>query len=161
MMKINEMGKFVLIDDNSGQYELDEETNVICVEEGKIFIGNNTITHLNTADVIFTIYFTDENIIFIKTKGSIYINDYEVITTSCNLSDNVIISTPRNNMQFKFMCDDLALEKLIDMFMDGNLYYPLDMDYLFYEYAKKIKITDIKAISNVMASIDIPEIDEL
>lgn len=160
-MRINELGKFVLIDDKSRQYELEEETNVICVEEGKIFIGNNTIAHLNTADVIFTIYFTDEDIIFIKTKGRIYINDYEVITTSCNLSDNVIISTHQNNMKFKFMCDDLALEKLIDMFMDGNLYYPLDMDYLFYEYAKKIKITDIKAISNVMASIDIPEIDEL
>lgn len=160
-MKINEMGKFVLIDDTSRQYVLEEETNVICIEKGKIFIGNNAITHLNTADVIFTIYFTNEDIILIKTKGKIYINDCEVMSTSCNLSDNVIISTPQNNMQFKFICNDLALEKLIDMFMDGNLYYPLNMDYLFYEYAKKIKITDIKAISNVMASIDIPEIDEL
>ena len=53
------------------------------------------------------------------------------------------------------------LDSIIDAFMDGVLTFPLNMENIFYDYAQQLKITDKKAISNVMAAIDIPEIDKI
>lgn len=161
MMKINEIGKFILIDKHSNEYDLKETTNLICIKGNEIFIGTKAIDMYYCADAIFTINFTNENVVLIKSSGKIYVNCNEIESTGYNLNDNVTISTEKTSITFKFICDKANLEKLIDMFMDGNLDYTLDMDYFFYEYAKKMKITDTKAISNVMASIDIPEIDKL
>ena len=64
-------------------------------------------------------------------------------------------------MHFYFKYTQEKPEELVDCFMDGNLTFPLDMNTMFYQYAKQLKITERKAISNVMAVIDIPEIDDL
>lgn len=160
-MKISELGRFVLISENLKQYTLEYGTNLICIKENKIFTGGDAIIHRNNADTIFIISFTEELIVLIKSSGKLSVNNCEVEVKGSNLADNDIIGTEKTNIQFKFLYDDLALEKIIDLFMEGNLYYSLDMNHIFYEYAKKINITDKKAISNVMAAIDIPEIDEL
>lgn len=160
MMKINDIGKFVLVFDDSKQYNLEYGTNLICVKGKQLFIGSKALIHRCDADVIFMICFTEESIVLIKSKGKVYVENCEVDVNGCELADNNIISTENVDMQFKFVCYESTLENLLDIFMDGNLYYAIDMDYFFYEYAKKLKITDKKAISNVMATIDIPEIDE-
>lgn len=161
MMKISDMGKFVLVDENEYQHALFEGTNLICIKDNEIYTGNKVINHLYNADTIFIIVFVEESIILIKSKGKIYVNDKEVEHDGCELADGVKIKTNSKNIEFKFICDNDALEKIIDIFMDGNLNYSLDMDVLFLEYAKKIGITDKKAILNIMAAIDIPEIDKL
>lgn len=161
MMKISEMGKFVLINDNSQHYPLRDGMNLICTKGTDIFIGDEAIVHRCDMDALFIISFTENSILLFKSYGEVDVNQREVENFGCVLSDNDIIKTVNANIKFKFICDDVNLEKLIDMFMDGNLYFSLDMDHIFYEYAKKLKITDKKAISNVMATIDIPEIDML
>lgn len=161
MMKINEIGKFVLIDENSHQYDLKDITNLICIRGSEIFTGTNAVDICNRADTIFTINFSSENITLIKSVGKVYVNNKEVMCVLYKLSDNIIISTEKAKIKFRFLCEKSNIQKLIDLFMDGNLDYPLDMDYYFYEYAKQLRITDSKAISHIMASIDIPEIDNL
>lgn len=161
MKRINEIGKFVLINDSSQIYALQYGTNLIGIKGNKIFIGEEAIVHRNTADAIFTISFTEKNIVLMKSNGKVKVNIYEVGDSGCELADNDIIITEKTNIQFKFICNDLDIENLIDVFMDGNLYYSINMDNIFYEYAKILKITDKEAISNVMAAIDIPEIDKL
>lgn len=161
MMKISEMGEFVLINDSAQNYPLRDEINLICTKGTDVFIGDEAIAHRCNMDAMFIISFKENSILLFKSYGKVDVNQREVESFGCMLSDNDIIKTLNTNIKFKFICDDLNLEKLIDMFMDGNLYFSLDMDYIFYEYAKKLKITDKKAISNVMATIDIPEIDML
>lgn len=161
MMRINEMGKFVLIFENSKQYSLNYETNLVCVKGKQLFIGNEAVIQRYDADVIFMICFTEKSIVLIKAKGKVYVENCEVDSNGCELADDNIISTDKAKMQFRFICNESTLEKLLDIYMDGNLYYTINMDYYFYQYAKKLKITDKKAISNVMATIDIPEIDKL
>ncbi len=161
MMKISEMGKFVLVNDISQNYPLMDEINLICTKGADIFIGDEAIAHRCDMDAMFIISFKENSILLFKSYGKVDVNQREVEDFGYTLSDNDIIKTANTDIKFKFICDDLNLERLIDMFMDGNLYFSLDMDYIFYEYAKKLKITDKKAISNVMATIDIPEIDML
>ena len=62
---------------------------------------------------------------------------------------------------FYFKYEAEKLDSIIDAFMDGVLTFPLNMENIFYDYARQLKITDKKAISNVMAVIDIPEIDNI
>lgn len=161
MTKISEIGKLVLIDDSSQQYLIKDGMNLICIKGTDIFIGNEAIAHRCDMDTLFIISLTERDIILFKSYGEVVVNQCKVEDSGYELSDNDIIKTVNRNIKFKFICDDLNLEKLIDIFMDGNLYFSLDMDCIFYEYAKKLKITDKKAISNVMATIDIPEIDRL
>ena len=161
MTKISELGRFVVIDDSSQQYPLKDGVNLICIKGIDIFIGNEVVVHRCDMDALFIISLTENSIVLFKSYGEIYVNQNEIEDSGYELSDSDIIKTINKNIKFKFICDDLNLEKLIDVFMDGNLYFSLDMDCIFYEYAKKLKITDKKAISNVMATIDIPEIDRL
>ena len=161
MTKISELGRFVLIDDSSQQYPIKDGVNLICIKGTDIFIGNEVVVHCCDMDALFIISLTENSIVLFKSYGEIYANQNEIEDSGYELSDNDIIKTINKNIKFKFICDDLNLEKLIDVFMDGNLYFSLDMDCIFYEYAKKLKITDKKAISSVMATIDIPEIDRL
>lgn len=161
MTRISELGKFVLIDDSSQQYLINDGMNLICIKGTDIFMGNEAIVHRCDMDTLFIISLTERGIILFKSYGEVNVNQCKVEDSGCELSDNDIIKTENKNIKLKFICDDLNLEKLIDIFMDGNLYFSLDMDCIFYEYAKKLKITDKKAISNVMATIDIPEIDRL
>ncbi len=161
MTKISELGRFVLIDDSSQQYPIKDGVNLICIKGTDIFIGNEVVVHRCDMDALFIISLTENSIVLFKSYGEIYANQNEIEDSGYELSDNDIIKTINKNIKFKFICDDLNLEKLIDVFMDGNLYFSLDMDCIFYEYAKKLKITDKKAISSVMATIDIPEIDRL
>ena len=161
MKKINEIGKFVLINDDSQLYTLQYGTNLIAIKGSNIFLGEDAIVHRHNADVIFTISFMEKSIVLMKSNGNIKVNICEVGGSGCELADNDTIVTEKNNIQFKFVCNDSDLENLIDIFMDGNLYYSINMEKFFYEYAKKLKITDKGAISNVMAAIDIPEIDKL
>lgn len=161
MTKISELGRFVLIDDSSRQYPIKDGENLICIKGTDIFIGNEVVVHRCDMDALFIISLTENSIVLFKSYGEIYVNQNEIEDSGYELSDSDIIKTINKNIKFKFICDDLNLEKLIDVFMDGNLYFSLDMDCIFYEYAKKLKITDKKAISNVMATIDIPEIDRL
>ena len=161
MTKISELGRFVLIDDSSQQYPIKDGVNLICIKGTDIFIGNEVVVHRCDMDALFIISLTENSIVLFKSYGEIYANQNEIEDSGYELSDNDIIKTINKNIKFKFICDDLNLEKLIDVFMDGNLYFSLDMDCIFYEYAKKLKITYKKAISSVMATIDIPEIDRL
>ena len=161
MTKISELGRFVLIDDSSQQYPIKDGVNLICIKGTDIFIGNEVVVHRCDMDALLIISLTENSIVLFKSYGEIYANQNEIEDSGYELSDNDIIKTINKNIKFKFICDDLNLEKLIDVFMDGNLYFSLDMDCIFYEYAKKLKITDKKAISSVMATIDIPEIDRL
>ena len=161
MMKISEIGEFVLIDENSNQYKLNCGTNLIYLKDSHVFIGDNANTYRNSADTIFTITFTDTELFLMKSSGRIYVGGREVVDKSRDLAEGDIISTEKIRLNFKFVYEDKNLEKIIDFFMDGQLYHIINMDRIFYEYAKMLKITDKKAISNVMAAIDIPEIDKV
>lgn len=89
--------------------------------------------------------------------GSLSVLDKDEVFVRIN--DNVSFQACNAPLRFYFRHRQEKLEELVNCFVDGNLLFPLDMNIVFFQYAKQLKITDRKAISNVMAAIDIPEID--
>lgn len=154
-MDVEKIGKFILEDSSQNEYPLTYGTNLIYIIDGKVIVGGDIIN----ADVSFIINFNNERIQIRKDKGVLMIKNQEIDSES--LYDNTKILAGDVLLEFKFIYFDSTLETIIDLYMDGNLELPLNMDRLFLEYAKELKITDETAISNVMAVIDIPEIDNI
>lgn len=154
-MDVEKIGKFILEDSSKNEYPLTYGTNLIYIIDGKVIVGGDIIN----ADVSFIINFNNERIQIRKDKGVLMIKNQEIDSES--LYDNTKILAGDVLLEFKFIYFDSMLETIIDLYMDGNLELPLNMDRLFLEYAKELKITDETAISNVMAVIDIPEIDNI
>lgn len=154
-MDVEKIGKFILEDSSKNEYPLTYGTNLIYIIDGKVIVGGDIIN----ADVSFIINFNNERIQIRKDKGVLMIKNQEIDSES--LYDNTKILAGDVLLEFRFIYFDSTLETIIDLYMDGNLELPLNMDRLFLEYAKELKITDETAISNVMAVIDIPEIDNI
>lgn len=151
-MKIEDFGSFQL-KSNSNEYELKIGANLICIHRN--YIDNCVIN----ADCIFVINIEEDDATLLKVYGDISVLGKDEVTMKVH--DNMSFKAANISLHFYFRHTQDKLEELVDCFMDGNLTFPLDMNAMFYQYAKQLKITDRKAISNVMAVIDIPEIDNL
>lgn len=153
-MRINTYGTFVL-NYNKRIYNLKFGANLICVQNNKLYIDKTIIG----SDCSFVINIEDESASLIKLDDNI--TDLDFQGNIARLKDNVCFSINNSPIVFYFKYEVEKLDSIIDAFMDGVLTFPLNMENIFYDYAQQLKITDKKAISNVMAAIDIPEIDKI
>lgn len=153
-MRINTYGTFVL-NYNKRIYNLKFGANLICVQNNKLYIDKTIIG----SDCSFVINIEDESASLIKLSDNI--TDLDFQGNIAQLKDNVCFSLNNSPIMFYFKYEAEKLDSIIDAFMDGVLTFPLNMENIFYDYARQLKITDKKAISNVMAVIDIPEIDNI
>lgn len=155
-MKISSIGKYKLIASNGATYDLNDGTNLVYVKNNCVSVGKA----LDNASASFVVNFISDKIMLIKISGQILVDSRRVIK-EIELNDTTSIIIADTELTLKFFPKESSIEILVDAFIDGNLELPIDIDNLFYEYASKLRITDKKAISNVMAAIDIPEIDKL
>ena len=161
MMQISDLGEYILIDDGRKEYKLKFGLNLVCMKKKEIFITDEILTIHNTSDASVLISITDSKITLLMISGEVYVNDRKIVDKTHDLIDNDFIGMENSLVQLKFIYNNSMLEKIIDIYMDGNLYHTLNMDDIFYKYAQKIGVSDKEAINNVMAAIDIPEIDRL
>lgn len=151
-MNITNYGCFVL-ESEQNEYKLKTGPNLVCVH-------NNYIDDCDEcADCILLINIGEDCATLFRIYGVISVLSETMVSTK--IFDNLYFHAGNAKLHFIFRHSSDKLEELVDCFMDGNLTFTLDMNTIFYQYAKQLKITDKKAISNVMAVIDIPEIDSL
>ena len=153
-MKIDDYGTFVLNYDKT-DYNLKTGANLICIQNNKLYIDKTIIG----AACSFVINIEEDSASLIKLSDNIGNMDFQGNVAPLKDSTNFTINNSPVKFYFKYEVD--RLDSIIDDFMDGILTFPLNMEHIFYDYAQQLKITDKKAISNVMAAIDIPEIDNI
>ena len=152
-MKINDLGQIVLTTHNE-EYLLKPGANYVTVKNDVINIDK----YVDKPDCSFLINIDEEHAHLIKINGEFH----EICNgEALSLYDNSSFIVNSKQFKFIFKYQDEKLEDIIECFMDGNLSFLIDMESIFYKYAQRLKITDRKAISNVMAVIDIPEIDNI
>lgn len=156
VMKIEDFGCFGLVDKSNKRYDLKFGANLVAAKNDVIVIDQV----LSEADCMFVINVTDKINHIIRIFGNILVDGRE-ITSNILIEDGITFFAGKIELNFMFSCKSSAIEKLIDSFMEGNLDIKLNMENIFYEYAKLLAITDRKAISNIMAAIDIPEVDRI
>ena len=154
-MNYNQIGQYVLVDSNENKYPLAFGTNIVSNANGQLLIGE-IIEYAPS----FLINIKEKEIKVQVINGRIEINGYHIVDSS-QIEDKSTITIDEKVYSFLFDYNESMIETIIDIFMDGNLDYPINMERLFLDYAKKLKISDRNAISNMMAIIDIPEIDKL
>ncbi len=153
-MSLEEYGKFVLETD-SNAYELKIGANLIAIKNDSLFHDKN----IENPECEFVINIDRESAYVMSIKGPINSNNKS--SSILQLNDGKSFSVNNRIFVFKYVYEIDKAEDIINDFMNGVLSFPVDMEKVFFDYAKRIKITEHKAISSVMASIDIPEIDEI
>lgn len=153
-MGIEKYGKCILV--ALGQeHKLKIGANLIAIKNGSLFLDRI----VENPECLFVINIDSESAYFMSILGNV--NGDVSSGHTIKLIDDMSFDIDNYICVFKYVYDEEKVEEIIDDYMNGVLSFPINMEQVFYDYAKKIKITDKKAISNVMASIDIPEIDEI
>lgn len=156
-MKTTDLGKYTLesLSIPFKKLELTEIANIIACQGDDFFKIVEGVS-ISVYDAVFYIQILEEYIEIVniyKMDGNT--QDIQRVST------NDIINL--NNMDFtiNFKCEDANLEKAIISFKNNNLVGPFCLKKLLLDYAEILKISDKLAVSIIITSIDIPEIDAL
>lgn len=156
-MKTTDLGKYVLenLSDPKKNLELKKNTNII-VCQGNDFLEKVEGLSISIYDAAFYIQILEECIEIVN----MYKNDGKTQDIQ-RVSTNDIINL--NNMDFSinYKCIDDNLEKAIIAFKNNNLVGPFSLKKLLLDYAEMLKISDKLAVSIIITTIDIPEIEAI
>ena len=156
-MRTINLGKYILesADASNDYLELAEHKNIIA-RQGSDFFEIKDNLSVTFYDAVYYIHILEEyiEVVNIYKKGGV-VQDIQIVHA------NDLINL--NNMLFSvnFKCDEINLEKALSAFKNNNLVGPFSINKLLLNYAEKLKISDKQAVSMIITSIDIPEIDSI
>lgn len=156
-MKTTDLGKYFLesLSIPFKKLELTENANIVVRQDDDFFKIADDVS-ISIYDAVFYVQILEEYIEIVN----IYKRDGNTQDIQ-RVSTNDLINL--NNMDFaiNFKCEGANLEKAIISFKNNNLIGPLCLKKLLLDYAEALKISDKLAVSIIITSIDIPEIDNI
>jgi len=148
-MKTTDYGKYFLKHDDI-TVELKEE----CL------IGFNGKT-ANVLNCERSIAHFDEVLIFRLLDNSVEFASFSTGKLYSSVSDGKTIRVLDVDWKFYYSCSDENVEKIIKAFKRNEITGEMDIQHIFIRYAKMKNITEKQAVSYLVTTIDVPEIDKV
>ena len=150
---------FIISDNDSVSITLNNPSNTLLLTGGTL-LKDHILRDNEVASVRFVILIEGAKIQLQCHIGSITVDGVLVQAPDMvSVNDGSVIIIGNKEYRLVSLYDSRDVESLVVQYMNDKLNLPINLDKLFLEYAKKLRITDQTAISTVMATIDIPEID--
>ena len=152
-MRTRDIGKYYLFVENNRKIELKNQNNIIAYDKDILFHIDDD-TSVKNYESVYCVRFVENSI----EISNIYDrNDYNQQIQSVKCEQFFVLG--KQNCKVSFECDTNNLEFAIKAFKKGSLIGAYSLSDLLLCYAKKIELSDKKALIKIITSIDIPEID--